>query len=150
MANYVYTKGKQLIARLDVEAPTTLEALLVSNSYVFSSNHNFVANLVDGLAASCEISVSNYSRQTLTGVSVVEVDTGDPLTNYAYISASNLLFPTLGAGQTVGGVVVAQKTGNNETASLLTYYDIAHTPTNGGDIAINWASSVNGGVLKLS
>lgn len=150
MPNYVYTKGKQRLARLDVQSPNTLEVLLLKNTYVFSSNHNFIADLVDGSSVPYELSVGNYARQTLAGVSVIEVDTGDPATNYAYISADSVSFPLLAAGETVGSVVVAEKTGSNATAALITYYQIASSPTNGGDIIINWADSANGGVLKIS
>ena len=33
---------------------------------------------------------------------------------------------------------------------LIAFYDVTDTPTNGGDITIQWAAAASGGVLKLA
>ncbi len=159
MPNLVYNRGKILIANINTTA-SVLIAMLVSTSYTPDQDHNFVnANTSSGAAGEPkvnEITVGGYSRQTLANLATFEDDTND----FAGLDATDATFATLTAGQTVGGCVVyrystsggstggAQTTGDSGQ-ELIAFYDVTDTPTNGGDITIQWASTSAGGVLKF-
>lgn len=147
MANGVYNRGKFLIGtglNLDTAA---LHLVLVANTYTFNNDHNTLVDL-EGSEITTS-TVTGYVRQVLNNTSVVEDDTND----FAYLTADNVTFTTLGTGNTIGGAVLVANTGGsgaNSNSQLLAFYDIVDTPTNGGDITIQWANTVNGGVLKLA
>jgi hypothetical protein len=154
--NFVYNQAKFLLANGNLNLLTdNLALMLVTPAYKAS---NSAANLADantindgvaGNVASFEITtatVSGYTRNTLGSRVVVENDTDE----FAYLGAANVTFIGLGTGNTVGGAVLVRDTGTNSTSHLIAFYDITDTPTNGGDITIQWATAGNGGVLKLA
>lgn len=152
MANFVYNYGKFLLANGSLNLISdNIAVMLVNSSYEASDTAN---NLIDANTVSqldtYELSVSGYSRQVLGSKSVLETDDGDTSAGFAYLAAANAVFANLASGQTVGGAVLIKDTGVNSTSALIAFYDIVDTPTNGGDITIQWANSTNGGVLKLS
>lgn len=152
MANFVYNYGKLLLANSNLALLSdNIALMLVNSSYESSASANTIVDedTVSAIA-SYEISVSGYSRQVLTSKAVTETDDGDNQPGFAYFSAANVTFANLTSGQTIGGAVLIRDTGSNSTSALIAFYDIIDTPTNGGDITIQWANSVNGGVLKLS
>lgn len=148
MANFVYNYGKYVLANGSVNLLTdNIALMLVSNTYtgaVANANSNLVSEIT-----SYEITtgtVSGYARQVLATKTVTEDDTN----GFSYFNAANVTFTGLGTGNTVGGAVLIKDTGSNATSSLIAFYDITDTPTNGGDITIQWAAAASGGVLKLA
>lgn len=153
MPNNVYNRGKFLIATGTNLNTAPLYLSLVANTYVFNANNNTLADL-EGQEVTTS-TVNGYARQLLTSTDVIEYDdpSGTSVNGYAYLTAANVTFTTLGTGNTIGGAVLSVNTGGtaaNSSSELLAFYDIVDTPTNGGDITIQWANSQNGGVLKLS
>lgn len=146
--NFVTNKAKFLLANGSLELLNdTLKVALVSSNWTgINANGNFMQEVSQNVLP-YEITVSGYSRQTLTNKVVVEEDVA---TGYAYFTASNVTFSTLATGNTVGGAVLFKDTGDDTTNPLIAFYSIIDTPTNGGDITIQWANSVNGGILKLT
>jgi hypothetical protein len=142
MANFVYDTGKNQFAKaLTDPIAATLKVMLLKSTHTPNQGgHHFVSDIVAD-----EISVGGYARQTLTTKSVVE----DDVNHFAFLKADPVIFTALVAGQTVGAAVLFRDTGSAATSPLLAYYDVADTPTNGGDQTINWNSDANGGVLKL-
>lgn len=149
MANFVYNYGKFLLANGGINLLTdNIALILVANTYIEPGVANNKSNVLSEIS-SYEITtgtVSGYARYALTSKSVVEDDTN----GFAYFKAANVTFSTLGTGNTVGGAVLIKETGSNTTSPLIAFYDVTDTPTNGGDITIQWASDANGGVLKLA
>ncbi len=157
MANGVYNRGFTLVSAFDMTA-TTFRVMLVSTGYVFNPDHDFVnANTSSGTAGEpkvYEITVGGYARQNLAFVKF-EDDTND----FAGLDATDSTFTALVAGQTVGGAVIflysssgtlgAGQTTGDSGQNLLAFYDVTDTPTNGGDITIQWASTSAGGTLKV-
>lgn len=145
MANLVYNYGKFLLANGGINLVTgNLAVLLVANTYTADQDSDFVANI-----AASEITtgtVANYARQVLASKSITEDDGND----FAYLDATDITFSSLGTGNTIGGAILCLDTGSNTTSPLIAFYDVTDTPTNGGDITIQWASAANGGVLKLA
>jgi hypothetical protein len=145
MANGVYTKGAYLIGSAGANlASADLRCLLVKSTYTFDKAHNFVSDVVAG---ALEISVGGYARVALTTKTLTE----DDANSCAYLDADDVLFAALAAGQTVGGAVLYKYNAADASAEVIAFYDVADTPTNGGNITIQWATpGANGGVLKLA
>ena len=98
-------------------------------------------NFMDGIT---EVTVSGYARQTLTGETVTEDDTND----FAYLDATDPVWTALAAGETIIGAVLFRHTGADATAPVYAFYDFTDTPTNGGDVTMQFATPANGGALK--
>lgn len=145
MANFVYNYGKFLLANGGVNLVTDNIVLMLVNSTYTGAVSNANSNVVSEVS-SYEITATGYGRQTLASKVIVE----DDANTYAYFKAANVTFATLGTGNTVGGAVLFKNTGSDATSGLLAFYDITDTPTNGGDITIQWAADGAGGVLKLA
>lgn len=139
MANGVYNRGKQCIMTMNVAAQD-LRVMLVNSSYTFADTHNFVSDIGN------EISVVGYSRQALTSITVTEDDAND----FSYLDANDATFSALTTGQTVAGAILYIHNASDAAANIVAYYDVTDTPTNGGDITIQWAAPASGGVLKLA
>lgn len=155
MANFVYNQGKFLLANGSLNVLTdNIALLLVANSYEGSAAVAVLAdaNTVHEISA-YELTtgtVSGYARYALTSKSVSETDDGATTNGFAFFKAANVTFSSLGTGNTVGGCILFRQGANNNASPLLAFYDVVDTPTNGGDITIQWASDGNGGVLKLA
>jgi hypothetical protein len=153
VANLVYNRGKYIVGQINSTA-AVLQLMLVSTGYVADQDHNSVnansSSGVNGEPKVYEIGVSGYSRQSLASLTLNEDDTND----FAYLDASDATFSALAAGATVGGAVLYRYSSSGGTTGdsgqdLIAFYDLTDTPTNGGDITVQWASSSAGGVLKL-
>lgn len=155
MANFVYNYGKFLLANGSLNLISdNVALLLVANTYEAS---NTVAYLADANTvheiASFEITtgtVSGYARVALTSKSVQETDDAGTSNGFAFFKAANVTFSSLGTGNTIGGCILFRQGADNNACPLIAFYDVVDTPTNGGDITIQWASDANGGVLKLA
>lgn len=143
MANGVYNRGKFVLASGVNLGTANLYVLLVKSDYTFDNNHDFYANL-----SANEVSTSGYTAGglALAGKAVAEDDTND----FAFLFGNNLTFTALATGPTVGGAVLYISTGVAATSQVIAFYDVTDTPTNGGDISINWAANSAGGVLRLT
>lgn len=142
MANFVFTRGLFELANGTFVAGTAdMRGLLLDTDYTQDKNDNVLDDLDTD-----EISVSGYSRQTLTGESLTEDDTNDRV----YIDADDPTFAGLSAGQTAGWFILYRHTGNDATAPVVAGYDITDTPTNGGSIGVQFAAPSSGGALYLA
>jgi len=141
MANGVYNRGLFEIANAvaDLDA-ADLRVLLLNSGYTFSKAHNVVADVVAN-----EISVAGYARQTLANKVVVEDDTN----NRAYLDADDSVFPSMAAGQTIGGAAIFRHTGSDATAALIVFVDVADVATAGTAFTLTWAAPGSGGILYL-
>ncbi len=154
MANGVYNRGYYIWSQAN-STSVAWTAMLVSTSYVWASSHDFVnsnsSSGAGGEPKAFEISVAGYSRQALASLTLTEDDTN----KFSYLDATDVTFASLTAGQTVGGCVLYRYSSSGGTTGdsgqdLLSFYDLTDTPTNGGDIVVQWASSSQGGVIKVT
>ncbi len=154
MANMVYNRGYYVWSQAN-STSVAWTGMLVSTSYVPASSHDNVnANTSSGAGGEpkvFEITVGGYARQALASLTLTEDDTN----KFSYMDATDLTFAALAAGQTVGGCVVYRYSSSGGTTGdsgqdLLGFYDLTDTPTNGGDIVVVWASSSQGGVIKVT
>jgi len=145
MANFIYNKGAEELAKAltDLDG-SDLRMLLVQDTYTPNKDHLWVDDGTADDPKSHEVSVASYARQTLAGEAVTRDDAND----FAYLDATDPVFATLEAGQTIGGAILFRHTGDDTTAPLIGFYDFSQA-TNGGDITIQFATPANGGALKL-
>lgn len=153
MANGVYNRGFFVFGRDFVSGSTAsaVQVMLVSTGYVYAGTHNTVDDGTTSDPLSYEIGVGGYARHSLSGLAAFEDDTN----TLAGIDASDATFSSLAAGATIGGAVSYRYSTSGGTTSdtgqeLISFYDVADTPTNGGDITIQWASTSAGGWLRLT
>lgn len=153
MANGVYNRGYFIVGTVDMTG-TTFRLMLTNTGYVFNPDHNFVGSNTssgsNGEPIAFEISVGGYARQTLA-LTAFEDDTND----FAGLDSPDKTFSALVAGQTVGGAVLYRYSTSGGTTGdtgqdLVCFYDVTDTPTNGGDITIQFASTSAGGALKIA
>jgi hypothetical protein len=148
VANYVFNRGKYIVATADMTA-TTWRVMLLTTGFTSDDAFNTVDDGTTSDPLSYEIGVSGYSRASLA-LTAFEDDSND----FAGLDGSDKTFSSLAAGATVGWAVVYRYSTSGGTTSdtgqdLLSAYTLTATPTNGGDITIQWASTSAGGVLKL-
>lgn len=146
-----YNRGKLLIGQLNLAATSVdFQAMLVTTGYTFDPDHNTVDDGTTDDPKSYEIGVSGYARQSLANKSLFEDDTLE----FVGLDADNLTFSSLGAGATIGGVVLHRystaATTSDTGQDLFCYSSVTATPTNGGDIGITWPSTSDGAVLKIA
>jgi hypothetical protein len=153
VANLVYDRGFFVFGRDFVSGSTAsaVRVMLVSTGYTPALTHNTVDDGTTSDPLSYEIGVANYARHSLASLAAFEDDT-----NFiAGIDAADAVFTALGAGVTIGGAVSYRYSTSGGTTSdtgqdLISFYDLTDTPTNGGDITVQWASTSAGGWLRLT
>jgi hypothetical protein len=91
-----------------------------------------------------ELTVGGYSPQALAGESVTEDDTND----FAYLDATDPVFSALVAGETIIFAFLYRHVTVAGDSPVYACYDVTDTPTNGGDVTIQFATPANGGALK--
>ncbi len=146
MASAWFNRGKQQILSGGTNLLTdTIKVMLVTSSYTFDADHNFVSEV-----SANEPAVSGYTggfagagRKTLANKSVTEDDTSD----LAFFDADDLTWSALATGATIGGAILIKEVTNDAASHLLIFMDLADTPTNGGDITIAWNAS---GIIRLA
>jgi hypothetical protein len=125
--------------------------MLVSTGYTAALTHNTVDDGTSSDPLSYEIAAGGYARASLASLAAFEDDT-----NFlAGIDAADVTFSALAAGATIGGAVSYRYSTSGGTTSdtgqdLISFADLTDTPTNGGDIIVQWASTSAGGWLKLT
>lgn len=122
MANFVYNKFKEQVAKAAINWPTATVRVLLERStstYTPNKDHNFVSDL-SGLV---EVSVTSYSRKSLANKAVNKDDTNDR----AELDSDDVAFGALESGQTVKGVIVYVQVGGDDTTPnddiLVAYFD---------------------------
>lgn len=91
-----------------------------------------------------ELTVGGYAVQTLTGETVTEDDTND----FAYLDATDPVFTALAAGETIIFGFLYRHVTVAGDSPVYACYDVTDTPTNGGDVTLQFATPANGGALK--
>ena len=137
MADLVTNKGKFELFTGDANLDAADLRMALVKTSAPTADTNFMSEIT-------EVAVAGYARQTLAGETVTEDDTND----FAYLDATDPVFATLTAGETILGAVLFRHTGVDATAPVYAFYDLTDTPTNGGDVTVQFATPANGGALK--
>ncbi len=110
----------------------TVKILLVDANDTFNKT---TATFVSDISAN-ELSGGNYSRKTLSGVSVAENANGHAVK----IDATDPTWTAL-TGHTIEAAYVFIDTGNDATSRIIARLDGANIVTNGGDITVQFHST---------
>ena len=150
MPNLVYNRGKLVAAKFKLaDSSESIQIMLCSTAYTANQDHNLVDDGTTNDPKSYEIAPSGYARGTLAGKVLFEDDTNE----FVGLDATDQTFATLGAGATVGNAVAFRYSSSGGTTSdtgqeLICAFTVSSTPTNGGDLVIQWASTSAGGFLR--
>jgi hypothetical protein len=143
MSSFLTNKALQLFANggLDWDGAQVVKALLErsTSTYVPSRNHNFLDAFTGG--GGVELSVASYARQVVGTRGVTKNDGSKRIE----LTAANLSFGNLEAGQTVKGLLLYVQTGGNDASpaddELLAYFD--------GKIEVVLAANAAGGATTI-
>lgn len=93
-----------------------------------------------------ELTVGGYSLQTLSGKTVTEDDTND----FAYLDATDPQFTALASGETIIFGFLYRHVSVASDSPVYACYDVTDTPTNGGDVTLQFATPANGAAIKIA
>lgn len=158
MPNLVFNRGKFLNGRGYLTTSADIRIMLVTTCFEDLANLLDKDLVDDGTTTdpkSYELTVGGYARGTLAGLTNNEDDTND----FAYLDATDQVFTALVTGEKIGGAVayrysssggsLGTQTTSDTGQELLAFYDLADTPTNGGNVTVQWASTTAGGFFKF-
>jgi hypothetical protein len=137
MSSGMYDKGRLEIAKGNVTwgGAGTYKVLLVDETYVFNSAHDFV----DDVAAK-EVSGTGYTRKTLANLVAAVV------ANKAECSADNPVWTGLALGsEKAAGVVVFKQVTNDADSFLICFIDVADLDTIGVDTTLKFNGQATSG-----
>jgi hypothetical protein len=145
MANLFYNEAKESIVDRNIDLLSdTIKAMMVKSGYVANADHQFIDE--GGANDAVDHRVTGTTDQTLGSKAIGKDNTGD----FAYFDAADSVFSAVPGGETAVAVVIYKDTGTPTTSKLICYLDIPDTPTNGGDITLQYATPANGGIFKLA
>jgi hypothetical protein len=145
MASNMYNEGNESIVSDDIDMITdTIKAMLVNSTYTPNKDDQFID--AGGASDAVDARLTGTTDQTL-GTKTWGKDT---TSDFTYFDAADVVFTAVPTAQTAVGVVIYKDTGTPTTSKLIAYLDITDTPTNGGDITIQFAAPASGGVFKLN
>ena len=133
MASGIYTSGKLKLMNGTIDwdgtGSTGIRMMLVSTGYTFAATHNYVSQ-----TTGTEISVAGYSRQSSSSKTVAAS------TARIKYDMSDVTYSSLTAGQTVGAGIIYKDAATDTGRQMLFYMDVTNTPTNGGNITVQFSS----------
>lgn len=154
MASFWYNTGLKEVVDNTIDIDNdTLKVMLVTSSYVADQDDDVVDAGGANDPVDHEINVTGYTpgwggagRKTAT-VTLQANDTD----NRVDIALADLTWTALGAGATIDGAILIKEGGANDTTSrLIAYWDLTSTPTNGGDITLDFLALGSGGNLRIA
>lgn len=156
MASFWYNTGlKDCLDGTIALGTTALKVMLVDSSYVPVQSDTVLNTGGATDAESAEIDVANYTRgwggagrksATLT----LGVYNSSP-TFRVDVAIADMTWTALGVGATIAGaILVKEGVADDTTSRPIAYLDVTDTPTNGGDITLDFASLGAGGNLRIS
>jgi len=143
MASGAYSRGvlKVLDGTIDMDT-STLKVMLLKSSYVYDPDHSAVSSLTEITG------VSGYTggyggAGRKTGTITLTEQTAN---NRVVVIIGDLTWTTLGTGDTIGGAALIFETGGADSSAIpLAFFDVTDTPTNGGDITLDF-DGTNGNI----
>lgn len=143
MPNVFFNRGKyQLSTGNSNWTSATISIALMSSTY---SSPDPDSNTFSQISAN-ELSVTNYTRQTLESKTTTEDDTND----YVSFDAADPSWTSLGdpaGGQIITGAVVFFSGSTDATSNLICFLDLTNTTVNGGTVSITFPAA---GVFTLA
>jgi hypothetical protein len=145
MANMAMNEGIESVIDRNIDLiADTIKAALVKAAYVANKDNQFIDE--GGANDIVDHRVTGTTDQTIGSKATGKDTTSD----FAYFDGGDVTYSAVPAGETAAGVGVYKDTGTATTSKILGYFDTTDTPTNGGDITIQWATPANGGILRFN
>ncbi len=133
MASNLYNNGLLKLLNGNINYTSDNIALLVvDNTYTFDRTDEFVSDLTG------EVSGTGYARLSLTSKTV----TLNATTNTVVFDCADVSFNAITTSNAFSGAVVYDDTGVDSTSSLIGFFDMPETTTDGSDV--NVTVSANG------
>lgn len=137
----------------DIDAASALRIMLVKSGYTFNPDDLVVDAGGANDPLDHELTVSGYTgghggagRKTPTVT--LQYTAGS---NRVDIAFSDQTWTALGTGETIAAAILIKPGASDDTtARLIAYWDVTDTPTNGGDITLDFAALGSGGNLQIS
>jgi hypothetical protein len=143
MANLTYNEGIESVIDRNIDLIVdTIKAMLVSSVYAPNKDDSFI----DTGGANDAVDARIGTDQTLASKATGKDVTGD----FAYFDAADPTWTAVAGGSTIVGALIYKDTGTPTTSKLIAYYDLTDTPTNGGDITVQFATPATGGAVKFA
>lgn len=148
------TKTEYFRTNIDYANDTFRVALLKETTEYSpdSVNHEFVSDVLDNGTTGEEFDDTNYSRKTLSNVTITEDNTD----NEGVWDADDVTWTDLGGSQTIEAILVYKQVGGDDTTPgdddiirVLDDSEESDLPlvTNGGDVTITWNSE---GIINIT
>lgn len=152
MASGFYNAALYDIGRAIIDLDTdTLKVVLVTTGYTYDADHVFIDEAGTDVAGT-EIAVSGYTggyngagRKTAT-----VTGQANNTNNRADFAIADLTWTALGAGATIGSAILVKEITNDAASKLVAAFDVTDTPTNGGDITLDFLALGSGGNLRFA
>lgn len=156
MASFWYTQGlKECLDGTIVLGTTPLKLVLVDASYTPVQSDTVLETGGAGDAAGAEINVANYTPGWgASGRKSATIALGVYNANPVFrvdIALEDRTWSALGVGATIAGAILVKEGAAADTSSRpIAYFDVTDTPTNGGDISLDFAALGSGGNLRIA
>jgi hypothetical protein len=144
MPSFIYnTAMKEMIdGILDLDSDT-LKIMLVNDDYTPNKDDDVVDAGGAADAVDAEIVATNYARGWgAAGRKVATISVAvDKVNDRAKATITDLTWAALGGAvnDVIAGAILVKEGGANDTTSrLIAFFDVADTPTNGGDIKLDF------------
>jgi hypothetical protein len=149
MADIRYQSGiKKIIDHNDADTinllSDTLQVMLVDATYTGDADNDWVDDGTANDPASHEIAVTGYTagyagtgRKTLAGKTL----TVDDVNNVVIFDATDVVWTALGAGATIGAVILYKRGASDAASQLIAKFDVTDGATNGTDVTQQWSAS---------
>jgi hypothetical protein len=145
MANVFMNEAKLSLINGNIAAATdTIKYMIVTNVYTPNADDQFIDT--GGASDAVDARVAGTTDQTIGSKTLAKDTTSD----FAYFDGADVTFTAVAAGATVVGGLAYKDTGTPTTSKIICYHDVTDTPTNGGDITIQFATPAGGGILRLN
>lgn len=154
MASFLYTTGLKEIVDNTIDIDNdTLKLMLVGSAYVANKDDLVVDAAGANDPVDEEINVTGYTpgwgnsgRKTVTVT--LQANTTDDRVD---IALDDQTWTALGTGATIAAAILIKEGGANDTTSrLIAYFDVTDTPTNGGDITLDFNTLGAGGNIRIA
>lgn len=154
MPSFVYNTAAKEIADGTIDLDTdTLKVMLIGTGTAYTPDRD--DDFVDEGGANDPIDaelngVSGYTRGfgnagRKTASVTVEVDKAN---DRAEVDIADLTWTALGTGDTIAAAILIKEGTDDTDTKLIAYFDVTDTPTNGGDITLDFDAAE--GAIRLS
>lgn len=146
--NYLYD-GPRGNIQLTVD---TLKLAMVGTGYTYDPDHVFADEAGTADVTGQEIVVTGYTGGFGGGGRKTTTITGQAnnTNNRGDFAIADLTWTALATGATIAWAILLKEITNDAASKLVCAFDVTDTPTNGGDITLDFATLAAGGNMRFA